>query len=98
MATENTRSSGTGLWAKFAKRHKGNPSLQLDPLYALPPRLIDVIAGKSEGPRAERAGVAPKLWSKEEVAFERDLAQTAGGGFCFRRPFDCLLLSPPADT
>jgi hypothetical protein len=42
--------------------------------------------------------VAPKLWSKEEVAFERDLALTAGGGFFCRRPFDCLLLSPPADT
>jgi hypothetical protein len=97
MTTENARNSGTGLWAKFAKRHKGNPSLQLDPLYALPPRLIDVIAGKAEGPRAERAGVAPGLWSKEEVAFERDLALTAGGGFCFRQPFHCLLLSPPAD-
>jgi hypothetical protein len=97
MATTNTRNSGTGLWAKFAKRHKGNPSLQLDPLYALPPRLIDILAGKSEGPRADRAGVAPKLWSKEEVAFERDLALTAGGGFCFRQPFHCLLLSPPAE-
>jgi hypothetical protein len=97
VATENTRSSGSGLWAKFAKRHKGNPSLQLDPLYALPPRLIDVIAGKSEGPRVDRTGVAPGLWTEQEVAFERDLAQTAGGGFFCRQPFDCLLLSPPAD-
>jgi hypothetical protein len=97
MATENTRNSGTGLWAKFAKRHKGNPSLKVDPLYALPPRLIDIIAGKPDGPRVDRTGVAPGFWTEQEVAFERDLAMAAGGGFCFRQPFDCLLLSPPAD-
>jgi hypothetical protein len=70
----------------------------LDPLYALPEGLLDIIAGKAKGSVTERTGVAPRFLSKEEVVFERDLARTVSGGFFFhRQPFHCLLLARPAD-
>jgi hypothetical protein len=69
----------------------------LDPLYSLPEALIDIIAGKQSGSLTERQGVAPGFLSEDEVAFERDLARTVGGGgFFYREPFPCLLLAAPA--
>jgi hypothetical protein len=73
-------------WREFARRHRGNPSLELDPLYALPEPLIDLIQRD-----------APGLLIPAAEAFERDLVRTAHGGFFLRRPFDCLLLSGPPD-
>lgn len=83
----------TDLWAAFVERHHGNPFLKLDPLYALPEALIDIIAGNpSKESAIERQGVAPNFLTKQEDAFERDLARTVSGGFFQQRPFECLLL------
>lgn len=93
---DQKRNPGTGskVWQAFALRHKGNPILNLDPLYSLPEPLIDIISGKQGGrTQVERQGIAPGFLSDAEVEFERDLARTASGGFIFRRPFDCLLLA-----
>lgn len=56
------------VWEQFAKRHNGNPFLDLNPLYALPLKLIDVLNQK-------------KLFTAADLAFERDLADLTGGGF-----------------
>lgn len=94
MTVNRQRGSNNRLWAEFARRHKGNPFLELDPLYSIPEPLLDIIAGKQEGSLIERQGVAPGFLSKQDVAFERDLARTVSGGFSFRKPFKCLLLEP----
>ena len=74
-------------WAEFAGRHRGHPHLAHDPLYSLPEGLIDSIVG-----------LAPGVFSEQEVAFERDLAKATGGGLFFRRrAVPCLLLPRSVD-
>jgi hypothetical protein len=89
----------TSIWDAFAARHAGHPFLQLDPLYAVPERLLDILTGDPKLKSAVRraAAVAPDFLSAKEIAFERDLARTASGGFFLRRPFDCLLLPRTLD-
>jgi hypothetical protein len=97
MTTSKKPGRGARLWQKFARRHKGNPLLKRDPLYALTEELIDIIAGKATGSSfTERTGIAPNFLTKEEVEFERDLARTTSGGFFEGWPFRCLLLGPAA--
>jgi hypothetical protein len=73
------------LWQGFARRHKSHPHLRVNPLYALPAKLVDLV--KKELPSFGAAG---------EEEFERDPARTtAAGGFFHRRPFACPLSPPP---
>jgi hypothetical protein len=55
-------------WAEFARRHAGNPFLKLDPLYALPLKLIEAIKRKARG-----------FFEPEEESFERELARLDRG-------------------
>jgi hypothetical protein len=87
MTVNKKRGDGPGLWEEFAERHEGHPFLKLDPLYSLPEVLIDIIAGKQEGPKRKARGEAPDFLTEEEVAFERDLSRTVSGGFVFNKPF-----------
>jgi hypothetical protein len=87
MARQSDRpDDGRGAWQKFAKRHKNSPFLQLDPIYAVPERLLDAVKGQ-----------APGLLREGEERFERDLARTtAAGGFFHEQVFPCPLSpSPP---
>ena len=78
---------GIAAWKEFAGRHKGNPHLPADPLYALPEGLIDILIAE-----------VPELFGVGEKAFERDLARTTGGGlFSRRRVVPCLLLDRRVD-
>jgi len=95
MNTGNVTDADLSLWKEFSKRHKGNSFLKLNPLYSLPEQLIDIISGRKGGSLIEERGVAPNLWSASEIAFERDLAQTASGGFFFKRPFFSSWLGLP---
>ncbi len=63
-------------WRAFARRHRGNPFLKWDPLYALTEAVIDSI-------KAE----LPTFFTVEQEVFERDLARTARNGF-----FRCRLI------
>src|SRR5579859_6117077 len=81
------------VWRSFASKHPRHQFLKCNPLYALPTRLIDLIAGKEDAASVmERQGIAPKFLSKEEIRFERDLSQVVTGGFFYQQPFRCLLL------
>ncbi len=62
-------------WDAFSHRHAGCPFLEHDPLYALSEELIDSIVG-----------LVPGFFTAAEVAFERDLAQTASFGFFLHTP------------
>jgi hypothetical protein len=86
--TGDSRSSGAGgsPWGALARRQRGHPLLDLDPLYALPEALFNSLVAS-----------VPGLFRSEDVAFERDLARTASGGFFHHRPFDCLLLAGRTD-
>jgi hypothetical protein len=61
-------------WEKFAQRHSGNLSLELDPLYPLPEELIDAIIEE-----------APRFFTEKEQAFERELAALARDNSNFDR-------------
>jgi hypothetical protein len=72
MEVQDTELDDEGApWEEFAGRHVGHPFLTLDPLYAMPERLIDLIASESPG-----------LFLEDE-RFERDLSLTTGGGIFF---------------
>jgi hypothetical protein len=84
---QRRRQSDDGLkvWEQFSLRHRKNPHPNLNPLYALPEKLINII----------KEGLPRFLTAKEEL-FERDLARaTAAGGFFHRRLFACPLSPPP---
>jgi hypothetical protein len=88
VARKNDRTSDVASpWAAFASRHRGHPLLQKNPLYALPKGLIDRIEA-----------LIPGLWTPDEEGFERDLAETATGGFFHRKPFPCPFLPAPASA
>jgi hypothetical protein len=53
-------------WGEFARRHAGNPFLELDPLYALPEALIAAIVKE-----------IPRFFTDHEKTFEQDLAALA---------------------
>jgi hypothetical protein len=53
-------------WEEFARRHAGNPFLELDPLYPVPELLIGAIIEE-----------APRFFTEKEQAFERELAALA---------------------
>jgi hypothetical protein len=70
------------LWEAFQKRYKKHPSFALDPLYALPQRLITLLGGFFKGPDRE---------------FETALARVTSGGISGGAPFVEVLLEEPAD-
>ena len=82
---------------KVCPAHPGNQVLNVNPLYSLHEELLGIISGKATGALTEQMGVVPGFLSKEEVAFERDLARTVSGGFFHQQPFDCVLLAKPVD-
>jgi hypothetical protein len=81
---------GRSAWLAFSGRHRDDRRLGLDPLYALHTRLITALARE---PR-------PFL-SRDDVAFEEDLAATTGGGgfsrgLPFPEPYFAAPLTPTA--
>ena len=68
-------------WLEFASRHGGNAWLDEPALYALPMGLIDAVQR-----------FVPGLLAEQDVAFERDLRQSAASGFFLRRSFAYELL------
>ena len=84
------RRSADSTWTKFARSHKQNPALKLNPLYSLPGDLIELLAGKKAGffEQSKLEYASQSFLSEAEADFERDLTQTThGGGFFHRRPF-----------
>jgi hypothetical protein len=74
MGVQDTELDDEGApWEEFAGRHEGHPFLDLDPLYAMPERLIDLIAQYS-----------PNFFGGDEE-FEHDLSSTTEGGLFFQR-------------
>jgi hypothetical protein len=57
-------------WREFALRQQESPFLACDPLYALTEEIIEAIQAE-----------LPGFFSKQEAAFERDLARTVSFGF-----------------
>jgi hypothetical protein len=55
-------------WAEFARRHAGNPFLDVDALDALPDELINAIVKE-----------VPGFFSQDQQTFERDLAKLGRG-------------------
>jgi hypothetical protein len=80
----NCEASADPRWSEFAARFCGNPALQQDALYALPVALIEAV-------RQE----VPRLWSKDDVQFERELARVSPAGFFLQRPFRFPVLPAP---
>lgn len=74
------RSKGTPSWKTFLQRYGRHPFLKIDPLYALPGQLVALL---------------DDFFSKEEAAFEMELAQAVSGGFVGGCPFDEVLLEAP---
>lgn len=72
----------SAAWTAFSKRRRGHAHLKIDPLYSVPTALIDAVCTH-----------APDFWTDDDIAFERDLTATAGGGFFNQRPFRCPLSS-----
>jgi hypothetical protein len=62
-------------WTSFSARHRGNPFLELDPLYALREDVIDNIKH-----------FIPDFFGAVQESFERDLARTVMHGFFLGRP------------
>jgi hypothetical protein len=85
--TTKRRRDDEKAWRELSRRWRGSPFLDLNPLYSLPVGVIDIL------PRQ-----LPGVWTEEELKFERDLAQTTGGGFFHHRPFPCPFLPPPPDA
>jgi len=81
-----TRPGTNSLWQKLAGREDAAPFIELDPLYALNPQLIDTIVK-----------FVPKLLSPQDIAFERALCQATSGGFWRQSPFDYPVLDAPPD-
>jgi hypothetical protein len=96
MAARRSRTRGSDPWIQFERRHRGNPFLRQDPLYALSEPLLDLLVGTTAGSRVKSDAAAPRFLTEAEEEFERDLARTVSGGFFYRRPFPCLLLPSPA--
>ena len=84
MARKSPLTSDADPWQAFSNRHEGLPFLDKNPLYALPKDLINIIAQQIR-----------EVWTSTEVAFERDLAETATGGFFRKRRFHCPFLPIP---
>ena len=80
MAAERRRSKGTPFWKTFLQRYRRHPFLKLDPLYTLPTQLVTLL---------------DDFFTKDEAAFELDLAQAVSGGFDGGCPFDEVLLEVP---
>src|SRR5580704_6977836 len=62
-------------WLQFSRRHRGDPFLKFDPLYALQE---DVIAQIEQS--------IPNFFTETQANFERDLARTTVNGFFLGRP------------
>lgn len=78
------RTETTNVWHDFADRHPQRGDLNDGNLYSLPSQLV--VALQQE---------APGLLDRDDVNFERDLAETAGTGFFLQRPFHCPQLGEP---
>jgi len=74
--TKASMSRPDDTWSAFARRHKGNPFLKWDPLYALTESVIDSIKAQ-----------LPAFFTVEQEVFERDLYRTGRNGF-----FRCRLI------
>jgi hypothetical protein len=90
-AKGKTQMSKATEWDRFARKHSGNTFLNLDPLYALPRRLIDLLVGKDDATISQEVQRV-SFFSDAELEFEYDLAAAATGGFFNQLPFECLLL------
>src|SRR6185437_10480591 len=75
------------VWEAFARRHAGNPFLELDTLYALTEPIIDAIEAHVRN-----------FFTAEQQEFERDLARTARFGFFYQRPLGRAAAPVPEDT
>jgi hypothetical protein len=75
MSKRRVKRLADPTWLQFSLRHRGNPFLKLDPLYALQE---DVIA------QIEHS--IPDFFTEAQADFERDLARTTVNGFFLRRP------------
>ncbi len=87
--TQNAAPSPAELkpWQRFSRRHKNHPYLNINPLYALPKGFIDIILAQMPG-----------VWTAAEANFEKDLAETAIGGFFHKLPFRCPFLPAPSSA
>jgi len=68
-------SRDSARWSQFEARHRNNPALRGNALYAIPERLLDAIEQE-----------APDFLAAREKRFERDLARYGGVGFHCGRP------------
>jgi hypothetical protein len=86
MAKVDAGDHSQSVWAEFSKRHRGNPFLNCDPLYALTEPLIKAI--KIE---------VPAFFTRDQEGFEHDLARTASFGFFHRRALGLSKVIDQAD-
>src|SRR4051812_26990458 len=75
------------IWRGFERRHRRNPFLGKDTLYALPGEFIDCLTED-----------LPGVLSTDDERFERDLLNSASGGFFHQLPFPCPFAPSPLPT